>query len=158
MTAAYNPFEILNLPLLRGIIQHGNRVIVLQRFNWPGIAEGHAFMGTPYVDEAKAKKHAAHLSEKEGKLLSMSADAEKITTLIDDPKYYLFLNTFRDPNWDAKILKHYQIKMISFLRSRMPVPQKDPIDIHLVLEYGRLKAMVNVNGTERTFDAFEMIK
>ncbi len=24
-------------------------------------------MGTPYVDEAKAKKHAAHLSEKEGR-------------------------------------------------------------------------------------------
>lgn len=95
---------------------------------------------------------------KEGKLLSLSADAEKITTLINDPKYYLFLNTFRDPNWDAKILKHYQIKMISFLRSRIPVPQKDPIDIHLVLEYGRLKAMVNVNGTEKTFDAFEMIK
>jgi len=142
MTAAYNPFEILNLPLLRGIIQHGNRVIVLQRFNWPGITEGHGFMGTPSTDEAKAKQDVAQSSEKEGKFLNLSADAEKITNLINDPKFYLFLNTFRDTNRDAKILKHYQRNIISFLHSRMTIRQKDPIDIHLVLEYGRLKQLL----------------
>ncbi|MGN7885410.1 hypothetical protein [Dyadobacter sp. 22481] len=158
MTAAYNPFEILNIPMLKRIAQHGSHFIVLQRFNWPGIAPGRGFMGTPYTDQFKAAQHVSHLSEKEGKVLNLSADAAKITDLINDPKYYLFLNTFRDPNWDNRILKHYQRNIISYLSARMPIRQTDQIDINLSLEYGRLKAVVTANGPEHTFDAYKMIK
>ena len=115
-------------------------------------------MGTPYTDQAKAAQHVSHLSEKEGNVLNLSADATKITDLINDPKYYLFLNTFRDPNWDNRILKHYQRNIISYLKARMPIRQSDAIDIHLSLQYGRLKAVVTANGPEHTFDAYEMIK
>ena len=76
MVAAYNPFEILNLPMTRRITQHGNHFIVLQRFNWPGIKEGFGFMATPYKDEKSGKAHAAQLSGKEGKLLNLSSDIE----------------------------------------------------------------------------------
>nr|WP_295933001.1 hypothetical protein [uncultured Dyadobacter sp.] len=158
MTAAYNPFEILNVPMLKQIEQHGNHFIVLQRFNWPGIEPGRAFMGTPYAEQSKAAEHVAHLSEKEGKLLNLNADAVKITDLINDPKYNLFLSTFRDPNWDNRILKHYQRNIISYLKARIPFRQSNPIDINLSLEYGRLKAVVTANGPEHTFDAYEMIK
>jgi hypothetical protein len=158
MTAAYNPFEILNIPMLKRITQHGNHFIVLQRFNWPGIEPGRGFMATPYADQAKAVQHVSHLSEKEGKVLNLSADATKITDLINAPKYYLFLNTFRDPNWDNRILKHYQRNIISYLKARMPIRQTDQIDINLSLQYGRLKAVVTANGPEHTFDAYEMIK
>lgn len=49
MTAAYNPFEILNIPMLKRIAQHGSHFIVLQRFDWPGIVPGRGFMGTPII-------------------------------------------------------------------------------------------------------------
>lgn len=158
MTAAYNPFEILNLPMVRRLVQHGNHYIVLQRFNWPGIKEGAGFLATPYQDEASAKKHQLQLAEKEGKTLNLSADITKITDLVSSPKYYLFLNTFREEKWSEKILKHYQRNIISFLRSRMSIHSNDSIDIHLHLTFGRLKATVTANGPEHEFDAFDMIK
>lgn len=158
MTASYNPFEILNLPILRGLIQRGNRVIVLQRFRWPGIAEHRGFIGTPYRDEPAAKKHIAQLSDKEGKLLDLNADLEKIIKLMGDPKYHLFLSAFRDPKWQAGILKHYQQNIVSFLRAEMSMEGEDPLNIDLTLEYGRLKVSVILNEDERVFDAFEMIK
>lgn len=158
MIAAYNPFEILNLPMIRRLISHGNHLIVLQRFNWPGIAPGQSFMATPYSNEGSAKKHADQLAEKEGKILNLSSDIEKITALINNPKYYLFLCTFRDEKWDQKMLKLYQRNMISFLRAKMPISSNDAIDIHMHLKFGRLKATVTANGPEHEFDVYDMIK
>lgn len=77
MTAAYNLLEILNIPMLKRITQHGSHFILLQRFNWPGIEPGRGFMATPYSDQVKAAQHVSHLSEKEGKVLDLSADAAK---------------------------------------------------------------------------------
>lgn len=158
MIAAYNPFEILNLPIIRRLISHGNHFIVLQRFNWPGIAEGHGFMATPYPNELLAKKHADQLAEKEGKTLNLSSDIEKIGSLIDNPKYNLFLCTFRDEKWDQKMLKLYQRNIISFLKTKMPISSNSSIDIHMYLKYGRLKATVTANGPEYEFDVYQMIK
>ncbi|KAA0992107.1 hypothetical protein [Dyadobacter aurulentus] len=158
MTAAYNPFEILNLPMIRRLTQHGNHFIVLQRFNWPGIREGNGFIATPYKDEKSGKAHAARLAEKEGKLLTISSDLEKITTLINDPRYSLFLCTFREKSWSKKIIKLYQRNMIAYIKSCMPVTSNDEIIIHLDLKFGRLKATVPANAPEHEFDVYEMIK
>ncbi len=158
MLAAYNPFEILNLPMIRRITQHGNHFIVLQRFNWPGIKEGFGFMATPYKDEKSGKAHAAQLSGKEGKLLNLSADIEKITALINDPKYSLFLCTFREESWNKKMIKLYQRNMISYIKSHMPTASNDAIVIQMDLKFGRLKATVTANGPEHEFDLYEMIK
>ena len=158
MVAAYNPFEILNLPMIRRITQHGNHFIVLQRFNWPGIKEGFGFMATPYKDEKSGKAHATQLSDKEGKLLSFSADIEKITALINDPKYSLFLCTFREESWNKKMIRLYQRNMISYIKAHMPVTSNDAIVIQMDLKFGRLKATVTANGPEHEFDLYEMIR
>ena len=158
MTAAYNPFEILNLPMIRRLTQHGNHFIVLQRFNWPGIKEGNGFMATPYKDEKSGKAHAAQLSGKEGKLLNISRDIEKVTTLINDPRYSLFLCTFREESWSRKIIKLYQRNIMDYIKGCMPVTANDEIIIHLNLKFGRLNATVTANGPEHEFDVYEMIK
>jgi hypothetical protein len=158
IAATYNPFEILNLPLLRTLIREGNQHIVLQRFNWPGIRERFGFIGTPYVDESKAKKHQAQLSPREGKILNLNLDIEKLNNLVGNPQYYLFLNTFRDQQWNARILIRYQHKITTFLKSQMSVESKDSIDIHLRLEFGRLVATITGNGREAEFEVYEMIK
>jgi hypothetical protein len=97
MIAAYNPFEILNQPMIKTIVRQGNQFLVLQRFSWPGLQEGTAFIGTPYVNEIKAREHEKALVAHEGKLLNLTSDLEKLTQLINNPKYYLFLSRFRDP-------------------------------------------------------------
>ncbi|MDR6809753.1 hypothetical protein J2Y45_006866 [Dyadobacter sp. BE34] len=158
MVAAYNPFEILNLPMIRRITQHGNHFIVLQRFKWPGIKEGFGFMATPYKDEKSGKAHAAQLSGNEGKLLNLSSDIEKITSLINDPRYSLFLCTFREESWNKKMIKLYQRNMISYIKAHMPVTSNDAIVIQMDLKYGRLKATVTANGPEHEFDLYEMIR
>ncbi|CAG5006786.1 hypothetical protein DYBT9275_03896 [Dyadobacter sp. CECT 9275] len=144
MTAAYNPFEILNLPMIRYLIQHGRHFIVLQRFNWPGIKQGRGFMATPYADEKSAKQHQAQF--------------EKITALIDNPRYYFFLCTFREEKWSEKMLKIYQRNILSFLKAHMSYGSSYAVDIHLHVKYGSLKAIVTANDVEYEFDVYEMIE
>ncbi|MGX5858274.1 hypothetical protein ACWKW6_31750 [Dyadobacter jiangsuensis] len=158
MLASYNPFEILNLPTLKTIGRLGNRYIVLQRFEWPGIKEGRGFIGTPYMDEATAKVHQANLSEKEGKTLNLILDVEKLSKLVVDPRYFLFLSTFRDQQWNARIATRYQNSITSFLKQRINIQSLEGVSIYFRLEFGRLKATVTAFGDEHEFDAHEMIK
>ncbi|MCF0072470.1 hypothetical protein LZD49_18455 [Dyadobacter sp. CY261] len=158
MQASYNPFEILNLPTLKTISRLGNRYLVLQRFHWPGIKEGRGFIGTPYMNEAEAKAHQASLSEKEGKTLNLILDEKKLTDLVTDPQYFLFLSSFRDQQWNARIVMRYQHSITSFLNTQMNIRALDEVTIYFRLEFGRLKATVTAFGDEHEFDAHDMIK
>jgi hypothetical protein len=158
MIAAYNPFEILNQPMIKTIVRQGDQFLVLQRFSWPGLQDGMAFIGTPYVNEIKAREHEKALAANEGKVLNLTSDLEKLTQLIDDPKYYLFLCTFRDPKWKSKILHQYQGNILSFLKAKMPIHSPDGVRVDLYLKFGRLTASIILNNPEFEFDAYDMIE
>ncbi|WP_439559025.1 hypothetical protein [Dyadobacter sp.] len=158
MVASYNPYEILNLPLIRKQLQRGNCYLVLQRFNWPGIKQGQAFIGTIYDQHAKAKLHLSQLTVNEGKILHMETDLEKLIELINSPRYYLFLSEFSDKNWSENIRKHYHRSITVFLKVNLPDWSGSIADVQLYPKFGKLKAVVTYLDTEYEFDAYQMMR
>ncbi|MCF0075338.1 hypothetical protein LZD49_32975 [Dyadobacter sp. CY261] len=53
MTTAYNPFLVLDMPYLKTLLTKGMYYIVLQRFNWPGLQPGRAFIATAYKEKLR---------------------------------------------------------------------------------------------------------
>jgi len=157
MTAAYNPFELLSLPLVRRLVQQGNRYIVLQRFSWPGVRRRCGFIGTPYITERNARQHQAQLSEKEGKTLSLTTDMGTMTSLLEDLRYHVFLSTFRDEKWERKLLKLYGDNVLTFLKTNLKINELDGVDIHLHLSNGKLKASVTLGEAEYEYDVCVMV-
>ena len=158
MSTSYNPFELLTLPLLKDLLRRHKYFIVVQRFNWPGIMTGKGFMVTPYEEQKSAKAHADKLDIKEGRMIDLQIEMQKITQLIDGPQYFLFLNTFRDAHWASKVLKHYQNNIVLFLNANTTIRIKDGIDIELAFHDGRLKAIIQSKGPLKEFDAYDLIK
>ncbi|GLU52586.1 ribosomal protein S21/MRP21 [Dyadobacter frigoris] len=91
-------------------------------------------------------------------MIDLQVGIQRITPLIDDPKYFLFLNTFRDAHWASKVLKHYQKNIVLYLKANTTIRIKDGIDIELAFQNGRLKAIVQSNGPLKEFDAYDLIK
>jgi hypothetical protein len=108
MTAAYNPFLTLDMPCLKRLLSAGKYYIVLQRFQWPGLSEYSAFIATPYADQNAAKKHAGKLAAQQGRMLDGRTEYDKFKKLFNDPRYTIFVGKFKEADWQAKVIKHYQ--------------------------------------------------
>ncbi|SEJ85584.1 hypothetical protein SAMN05216327_12718 [Dyadobacter sp. SG02] len=72
--------------------------------------------------------------------------------------YYLFLSTFRDPQWNVRILTRYEGKITSFLEANVPGHVKNAHEIQLRLEFGRLMAIITVGDREFQFNVCSMIE
>lgn len=157
MSIPYNPFELLTLILLKNFQRNKQHLLIIQRFNWPGIPAGRGFIVTPYLSEKPARQHQATLGSKEGRLVNLYLEMDTVITLLNSPNYLLFVNTFREMRWNIRVLTHYQKNIVSFLQAKSITIGEHQTDIELTLEYGKLKAIVRSAGTEQHFDAYEII-
>ncbi|UTM21804.1 hypothetical protein [Dyadobacter chenhuakuii] len=158
MTASYNPFVVLDMPTLKDVMYSGKYFIVVQRFRWPGLPDGQAFIATPYQDQKAAQKHAAKLTAQEGKMLDVRAERDKFAKLFNDPRYVVFVSKFKEGDWQARVIKHYQKNIHSFLTANIGIVSDEKASIELTFEDGHLMAHIISNGEQYQWEACEVIK
>ncbi|TDE18086.1 hypothetical protein [Dyadobacter psychrotolerans] len=157
MSVPYNPFELLTLPLLKNFQRSKQHLLIIQRFSWPGVPAGSGFMITPYMSENLARQHADTLEIKEGRLVNLYLEMDKVIILLNSSKYLLFVNSFREMRWSARVLSHYQKNVMAYLTANgFPGPQ-DQIEIELTLQWGKLEAIIRYGESKQTFYIYEMI-
>lgn len=116
-------------------------------------------MVTPYEELAEAELHASALEIKEGKLLVIPEDLEKVSKLlVAGSQYRLFLNKLKEENWNRRMLDTYKQRITSYLRSRTSFTNKDSISILFTMEHGRVIANISNGDKELRVSAFELIK
>ena len=157
MSVPYNPFELLTLMLLKNYQRSKQHLLVIQRFNWPGVPAGRGFMITPYMSENMARQHSAALDSKEGRLVNLYLEMDTVIGLLNSSKYLLFVNSFREMRWSARVLSHYQKNILSDLTDNGFTGARDKIEIELTQELGKLKAVIRFDESKQTFDTYEMI-
>lgn len=158
MTASYNPFLILDMPFLKGLLSSGKYFIVLQRFNWQGLPKGQAFIATPYQDQKSAQKHAAKLTAQEGRMLDGRTEHGTFAKLFNDPRYVVFVSKFKEGDWQARVIKHYQKNITAFLAAKTGNVPDEKTSIELTFEDGHLMADVVTNGEQYQWKAHEIIR
>ncbi|WP_159466593.1 hypothetical protein [Dyadobacter sp. 3J3] len=146
------------MPLLKDPLRKRSYFLVVQRFNWPGVAASKGFMVTPYQQQKPSLTHAQTLDAKQGRMLDLRAEIEKITKLIDDPRYFLFLNTFRDADWKSKVLNHYHRNIEANVKMHAPLDALEEISIELTFDKGELKAIIQMQESIREFNLCDLIK
>jgi hypothetical protein len=157
MSVPYNPFELFDLPTLKDMLRKGRNFLVIQRFSWPGIPAGKGFMVSAYQDEKTAWQHAKKLDGKEGRLVNLPAEYDTVTLLINHPQYLLFISAFREPDWQARLLGHYQKSIESFLIDKTGGEFNQKTDIEFSVKYGTLKVITRTKDREDEYDTVEMI-
>jgi hypothetical protein len=158
MTASYNPFLILDMPTLKEMVYSGKYFIVMQRFSWPGLQDGQAFIATPYQDQKAAQKHAGKLTIQEGRMLDARTEQGKFTRLFNDPRYVVFVSKFKEGDWQSRVVKHYQKNISSFLAAKIGTIPDEKTSIELTLEDGHLMAHIVSNGEQYQWDACEVFR
>lgn len=155
----YIPFEQITLKLYQDLFARGYNDFVLQKFEWPGVNHGKGFLLSAYENKDHALVHALKLDIKEGKVLHILDDFEKIEKLLKvNSGYRIFLNKIKNIDWEKRMLKHYNLNIINYLRSNTKFKRTDKIDILFTLEYGRVKAVIESNGTRKEVNAYDLIK
>lgn len=158
MSVPYNPFELLNLPLLKDLLRQNNHFLVVQRLCWPGVAVGKGFIATPYPQEKPARLHAQKLAANEGRLIVLKSETNKILNLIESPKYLLFLNIYRDPDGEDRVLKYYQTNILSNLKMLSKIQVLEQVSIKLSFNAGKPTAMIQSDETVQEFNLYDLIK
>lgn len=154
----YNPFVPITETLFRQLLQEGYLFFVVQRFDWPLLERGKGFMVSPYSQQDDAVQHAAQLAAKEGKLLDVREDRNKLLQLVAKGSgYRLFLNKFREDHWKARMMRLYKDKIIGYLRARTSFTSRDTIDINITLELGRVMAVISNGERTITVKAIDLI-
>lgn len=155
----YIPFEQVTVNLFHDLVSRGYKDFVLQKFDWPSVSFGNGFLLSAYETKELAHAHAFELGVKEGKALHLPDDFEKIEKLLEvDSGYRIFLNKIKNIDWEKRMLKHYNLNIVNYLRSNTKFKKTDKIDILFTLEYGRVKAIIECNGTRKEVNAFDLIK
>lgn len=155
----YNPFEPLTRSSFQQFVEQGYRDFVLQRFEWPDVVKGTGFLLSPYRKAVEAHAHAAELGPKEGKAIQIPADAHRIQQLLEtNSAYRIFNNRLREENWDRRMLRMYESKIVSYLRSQTTFKRKNPIDILFTLEHGRAWAIISDGQTQKKVKAIDLIR
>lgn len=155
----YIPFEQITLKFYQDIFARGYSDFVLQKFEWPGVNQGKGFLISAYENKNHALVHALELNEKEGKALHIPDDFEKIEKLLKaNSGYRIFLNKIKNLDWEKRMLKHYNSKIVNYLRCNTRFKRTDKIDILFTLEYGRIKAIIESAGVRKKVNAYDLIK
>lgn len=155
----YNPFVQFTEDLLHTFEKESKRYLVLQRFSWPGLKRSTTFLITPYRDMKSARIHEQDLEHNEGKLLDIFKEREKISALLKPGNAYrLYLDKFKETNWNKRMLKEYQRNIVNYLRGRTRFTREDTIDINFVLNNGRLIAEIRAADKYLDVPAYDLIK
>lgn len=158
--ADYNPFDCLTRDILEICDKSGHHYWVVQRFNWPGLPLNTAFICSAYDDAALAEQHIRALGPKEGKVLDIRHDLEKILTLLKkESGYHIFTNTLK-MGWQAKLQQAYKTKFIEFIKHNTALTSTGRIvvDINLYLDYGRVMVELATDKKTETHPISEIFK
>lgn len=158
MSVPYNPFELLNLPLLKDFLRRNTPFLVVQRLKWPGVPDKRGFIATPYQQHSSARAHAQKLDSNEGRMVDLDSELDKILALIESSKYILYLNACRDKDWQTKVLSHYQKNIQLNLANYAAIQDMEKMDIEFCFEFGKLMARIQVKHTIKTISLFDLIK
>lgn len=154
----YIPFEPVSLSLFEDLLARGYSEFVLQRFQWPGIEKGTAFLLSVYADQQLAAEHGHHLQQNEGKVLSGQLGVDKINKLLESGSgYRIFLNKIKDNNWEKRMLKYFKVNIVNYLQQKTRFKRTDPLDILFTLEHGRVIAVIDNGKTKKIVSALELI-
>ncbi len=155
----YNPFVQFTEDMLHSLEKESICYLILQRFSWPGLNRSTTFLITPYRDMESARIHEQNLEHNEGKLLDISKDREKVGALLKpENTYRLYLDKFKETNWNKRMLKEYQRNIVNYLRGRTRFTREDTIDINFVLNNGRLIAEIRAEDKSLDVPAYDLIK
>ncbi|GLU57426.1 hypothetical protein Dfri01_68870 [Dyadobacter frigoris] len=157
MSVPYNPFELLNLPLIKDLLRKNTHFLVVQRLQWPGIPDKKGFIATPYQQQKPAQEHAQKLDSNEGRMINLQFELDKILALVESPKYLLFLNAYRDLDWHDKVLKHYQKNILSNLKQHHMIQTFEEADFECSFESGRLMVRVQILESIQKFLLYDLI-
>lgn len=153
----YNPFIQFETSTVLSLLKAGAKYIVLQRFQWPGIAPGKGFMATPYNMESTANAHVHNLEANEGKVIPIDPLPDKVKEMIASDEFKVFINTVKETNWKNELLKQYRNNIYTYLRSNTNFTAKSPIDIDIYFENGRLTAKISSNDKTHVTTLFKLI-
>ncbi|WP_149912729.1 hypothetical protein [Sphingobacterium cavernae] len=155
----YIPFVQITISLFEELIERGYKYFILQRFEWVAVEHGKGFHLSAYSDQEEANTHAYELDAKEGKLLQMPQDYEKIIILLEvNSGYRIFLDRFKDADWEKRMLRLFKNNIVNYLRFNTRLKRKDPVEILFTLEYGRVWAIIESGGVRKKVKAYEIIK
>lgn len=155
----YNPFVPVTKDFFRELVESGYSHFVQQRFEWPGVKEKSGFLLKPYDEQRHAEIHAHYLDLKEGKVIQISEDAEKLKALLTAGSgYRIFLTQIRGDNWDKRMLKIYDKNIFNYLRTKTKFHRKNPIDIFFSLEDGRVVALITNGHSKKKVLAIEILR
>ncbi len=147
------------MPVTEGLLQHmlrgGKHYWVVQRFSWPGLKPGTAFMASEYADKMEAENHAIQLDRGEGKLMDLSNE-EALTKLLDLIKpgsgYKVFYNSTIDKKNEKKLHKTYVKKVGQYIQSiGMKKDEGTGYDVFIRVVNGRVMGIIT--SGERTNEA-----
>ncbi|WP_207421124.1 hypothetical protein [Desertivirga brevis] len=155
----YNPF----LPLTEGLLQHmlrkGKPYWVVQRFSWPGIETGKAFMASEYADKLEAEAHAMKLEHGEGKLLDLTIE-EALSKLLELIKtgsgYKVFYNSTLDKKNEKKLHKTYVKKVHNYIRS-IAMKNDGGYDVFIRVVNGRVVGIITSGDRSHEAPFYKMI-
>lgn len=147
----YNPFEPLTPVFIDTLLDRAYYYLVVQQFQYPGIAENKGFMATAYPTAQEAHDHSLQLRPGEGKVLQLhqSADREKLLSLMTDASpYRFFYGTTPDADACKKLSQTYKQKVNGYIRSQLRMKNDGGYDVTLKVVNGRFMAIIT-SGQQR---------
>lgn len=155
----YIPFVQITISLFEELLEKGYKHFVLQRFEWVAVEHGKGFLLSAYANQEEAQTHSNELDAKEGKLLKMPQDYEKIIKLLEvNSGYRIFLDRFKDADWEKRMLRLFKNNIVNYLRFNTRFKRKDPVEILFTLEHGRVWAIIESGGVSKKVNTYEIIK
>ena len=115
-------------------------------------------MASAYKDLKEAEEHASKIDSKDGKLLNLDTESNKIINATNSSQYYFFYNRLVEENWDSKVLAVYKSNIIKNIKSRVTLSSSEKLDIELYFVDGRLMARVLVRDKSLDIPAYDLIK
>ena len=153
----YNPLNRFTGESVLELVRAGAKYIVLQRFAWPGLEPGKAFIATPYHIESTANAHVGNLEPNEGKVVILDPLPDKVRDLLKSDDHDVFLNTVKETKWKNELLKQYRQSIYSYLRVSTDFTTKSPIDIKIYFENGRLMARITSEDKTHITSVYKLI-
>ncbi|TWV91983.1 hypothetical protein [Chitinophaga pinensis] len=157
----YNPFEVVTPAFIEMLLQHAHCYIVLQKFQYPGVAMNKGFMATAYTTLAQALSHLGELHQGEGKMLHLAdkADQEKLLSLLDPSTgYQFFYSTTPDVTACKKLTQLYKLKVSNYIRSQLRMKNDGGYDVTLKVISGRFMAVITSGQQRKEVLFYEMIR
>lgn len=157
----YNPFIKLSDGLLEHLIRSGRLYFIIQRFNWPGLKPGSAFLASDYADRSEAKAHEAELRDKEGRLLDLQQEdvIETVRKLLKPSSgFQVYYNGTIDKKNEKKLKDAYVNRVYNYIQSIGLKKEDNGYDVYIRVVNGRVMADITTGDKCHSVLFYNIIK